>query len=69
MRSKTAFTARVAVAFAMLLLTPLAFKAGEGIERNVVCSEEQNGPECKREIDSVCTAGSQPVMNWYTKIR
>jgi hypothetical protein len=65
MRSRTAFITRVAMAFAMLLLTPLAFKAGEGVERNS-CSAQADGPTCAREIDSVCTAGSTPVMNWYT---
>jgi hypothetical protein len=68
MRSKTAFTARVALAFAMLLLTPLAFKSGEGVQPNTACSEEeQSGPTCAREIDSLCTAGSKPVINWYTR--
>lgn len=69
MRSKTAFTARVVMAFAMLLLTPLAFQGGEGLERNLACSRSQDGPTCAPEIDSVCTAGSQPAMNWYTRPR
>ena len=67
MRQRKAFATRVAMAFAMLLLTPLAFTGGVGIERNLACSEEQDGPSCAPEIDSVCTAGSKPVMNYYTK--
>lgn len=66
MRSRKALTARVAMVLAMLLLTPLAFKSGEGIEPNLACSREHNNPNCQREIDSVCTAGGAPIMNYYT---
>ena len=69
MRSKKAFASRVALAFAMLLLTPIAFKAGDGVQRNTACSAEEEGPTCAREIDSLCTAGSKPVLHWYTRAR
>lgn len=68
MLSRKPIAARVAIAFALLLLTPLTFQTGEGIERNMACSEQHQGPTCAREIDSVCTAGSKPVMHWYTKV-
>lgn len=69
MRSKTAFTTRAALAFAMLLFTPFAFTAGDGVQRNTACSAEEEGPTCAREMDSVCTAGSKPVLDWYTRAR
>jgi hypothetical protein len=50
---------------ALLLLTPITFTSAGGLEDNLACSAEKDGG-CAREIDSVCTAGSKPVMNWYT---
>ena len=61
----TKLFARSAVVLALLLLTPLTFSAQEGVQENQVCSKDQ--PECQREIDSVCTAGPKPVLNYYTK--
>ncbi len=57
---------RSAAVCALLLLTPVTLTSEGGLEDNLACSEEQ-APECVREIDSVCTAGPKPVMNWYTK--
>ena len=56
---------RSAMVCALLLLTPITFTSAGGLEDNLACSEEQDGG-CAREIDSVCTSGSKPVMNWYT---
>jgi hypothetical protein len=56
---------RSAVVLALLLLTPLTFSAEDGVHENQVCSKDQ--PDCQREIDSVCTAGPKPVLNYYTK--
>ena len=58
---------RSALVCAFLVFTPMTFSSEGGLEDNLACSEEQSGPSCAREIDSVCTAGSEPVMNWYTK--
>lgn len=49
----------------LLVLTPLTFTAEGGIQDNQACSRER--PDCLPEIDSVCTAGSDPIMNYYTK--
>ncbi|MGB5301821.1 MAG: hypothetical protein WBP17_01580 [Gemmatimonadota bacterium] len=57
---------RSAVVFGLLVLTPVTFSADGGIQDNQACSREKD-PDCVREIDSVCTAGSQPVLNYYTK--
>lgn len=57
---------RSAVVLGLLVLTPVTFSADGGIQDNQACSREKD-PDCVREIDSVCTAGSEPVMNYYTK--
>ena len=57
---------RSAVVLGLLVLTPVTFSADGGIQDNQACSREKD-PDCVREIDSVCTAGSQPIMNYYTK--
>jgi hypothetical protein len=57
---------RTAVVCGLLVLTPVTFSAGEGIQDNQACSKEKQA-DCVREIDSVCTAGSAPVLNYYTK--
>ena len=57
---------RSAVVFCLLVLTPVTFSADGGIQDNQACSREKD-PDCVREIDSVCTAGTQPVLNYYTK--
>ena len=57
---------RSAVVFGLLVLTPVTFSADGGIQDNRACSREKD-PDCVREIDSVCTAGTQPVLNYYTK--
>ena len=57
---------RSAVIFGLLVLTPVTFSADGGIQDNQACSREKD-PDCVREIDSVCTAGTQPVLNYYTK--
>ena len=57
---------RSAVVFGLLVLTPLTFSPAGGIQDNEVCSREKD-PDCVREIDSVCTAGSTPVLHYYTK--
>jgi hypothetical protein len=57
---------RSAVVLGLLVLTPVTFSAEEGIQDNQACSREQE-PDCVREIDSVCTAGSKPILNYYTK--
>ena len=57
---------RSAVVFGLLVLTPVTFSADGGIQDNQACSREKD-PDCVREIDSVCTAGTQPVLNYYTK--
>jgi hypothetical protein len=56
---------RSALVCALFVLTPLTFTAEGGVDENLACSREQT-PDCKRQIDSVCTAGSKPVMNYYT---
>jgi hypothetical protein len=56
---------RSAIVFSLLLLTPVTFSGDRGFEDNLACSREEQ-PNCKREIDSVCTAGSVPVWNYYT---
>jgi hypothetical protein len=56
---------RSAIVCALLVLTPLTFTAEGGVDDNLACSEEQK-PDCKRQIDSVCTAGSKPAMHYYT---
>ena len=57
---------RSAIVFGLLVLTPLTFSPAGGIQDNEVCSTEKD-PNCVREIDSVCTAGSHPVLHYYTK--
>jgi hypothetical protein len=57
---------RSAVVLGLLVLTPVTFSAEGGIEDNQACSREKD-PDCVREIDSVCTAGSEPVLNYYRK--
>jgi hypothetical protein len=57
---------RSAVVFGLLMLTPVTFSADGGIQDNQACSAEQD-PDCVREIDSVCTAGSKPLIHHYTK--
>jgi len=57
---------RSAVVFGLLVLTPLTFSAEGGIQDNEVCSRDKD-PNCVREIDSVCTAASPPIMHYYTK--
>jgi hypothetical protein len=56
---------RSALVCTLFVLTPLTFTAEGGVDENLACSEEQK-PDCKRQIDSVCTAGSKPTMNYYT---
>ena len=62
------FVTRSALVCSLLLFTPLTFSPAGGLEDNLACSEEQQGQTCAREIDSVCTAGEKPVLNWYTKV-
>jgi hypothetical protein len=57
---------RSAVILGLLVLTPVTFSADGGIQDNQACSREKD-PDCIREIDSVCTAGSKPILNYYTK--
>ena len=57
---------RSAIVFSLLVLTPVTFSGDGGFEDNLACSSEKK-PNCYREIDSVCTAGSAPVWNYYTK--
>ncbi|MCL7960309.1 MAG: hypothetical protein M8861_08970 [marine benthic group bacterium] len=57
---------RSAVILGLLVLTPVTFSADGGIQDNQACSREKD-PDCIREIDSVCTAGSTPILNYYTK--
>jgi len=57
---------RSAVVLGLLVLTPVTFSADGGIQDNQACSREKE-PNCVREIDSVCTAGTKPIMNYYTK--
>ena len=57
---------RSAVILGLLVLTPVTFSADGGIKDNQACSREKD-PDCIREIDSVCTAGSKPILNYYTK--
>jgi hypothetical protein len=57
---------RSAVVLGLLVLTPVTFSADGGIQDNQACSREKE-PDCIREIDSVCTAGSKPILNYYTK--
>jgi hypothetical protein len=66
MRSKKEFTVRTAICFGLLLMTPLAFADSGGLEPNLACSRAKTD-NCAREIDSVCTAGSRPTWNYYTK--
>jgi len=56
---------RSALVCTLLVLTPLTFTAEGGLQDNQACSKAK--PDCLPEIDSVCTAGSSPVMNYYTK--
>jgi hypothetical protein len=56
---------RSALVCSLLVLTPLTFTAEEGLQDNQACSRQR--PDCLPEIDSVCTAGSDPIMNYYTK--
>jgi hypothetical protein len=65
MRPIKLFT-RSAADLALLVLTPVTFSAEGGIQDNEVCSKEKV-PDCVREIDAVCTAGSKPMINYYTK--
>jgi hypothetical protein len=65
MRPIKLFT-RSAAVLALLVLTPVTFSVGGGIQDNEVCSKEKE-PDCVREIDAVCTAGSKPMINYYTK--
>jgi hypothetical protein len=65
MRPIKLFT-RSAAVLALLVLTPVTFSAQGGIQDNEVCSKEKE-PDCVREIDAVCTAGSKPMINYYTK--
>ena len=57
---------RSAVILGLLVLTPVTYSADGGIQDNQACSREKD-PDCIREIDSVCTAGSKPILNYYTK--
>ena len=57
---------RSAVVLGLLVLTPVTFSAEEGIQDNQACSREKE-PDCVREIDSLCTAGSEPILNYYRK--
>ena len=57
---------RTAVVCGLLVLTPVTFSAEGGIQDNQACSREKS-PNCLPEIDSVCTAGSSPLLNYYTK--
>ncbi len=57
---------RAAIVFGLLLLTPVTFSGDGGFEDNLACSAEKKA-NCVREIDSVCTAGSAPAWNYYTK--
>ncbi len=58
---------RSAVVLGLLVLTPVTFSAEDGIQDSQLCSKEKEA-DCIREIDSVCTAGSHPIMNYYTKV-
>ncbi len=55
---------RSAAVLGLLVLTPVTFSAEGGIQDNQACSKGKV-PDCVREIDSVCTAGSQPLLNYY----
>jgi len=56
---------RSAIVLSLLVLTPVTFSGDGGFEDNLACSSGKK-PNCQREIDSVCTAGSSPVWNYYT---
>jgi len=58
---------RSAVVCSLFMLTPLTFTTEGGLQDNQACSKSKQRPDCLPEIDSVCTAGSAPVMNYYTK--
>lgn len=54
------------VALAVLLaLTPIRIDPVQGVQEKTVCSKEH--PGCMPEIDSLCTAGEKPVMNYYNR--
>ncbi|MDP2469833.1 MAG: hypothetical protein Q8W46_03155 [Candidatus Palauibacterales bacterium] len=57
---------RSAVVCGLLVLTPITFTSEGGIQDNLACSAGKK-IDCVREIDSVCTAGDEPVLNYYTK--
>jgi hypothetical protein len=50
---------------AMLVFTPVGYRSAEGLHRNRACSAEHAG--CTPEFDSICTAGGEPVMNFYNR--
>jgi len=60
------FVSRSALVCGLFVLTPVTFSPDGGVRDNLACSEEKK-PDCEREIDAVCTAGSKPMMNYYTK--
>jgi len=56
---------RTALLLILFVLTPLTLSRSRGVEQSEVCSAER--PGCVQEIDSVCTAGGKPVINYYNK--
>jgi hypothetical protein len=65
MTRQPTFVIRTTIVLAMLLLTPLAFRGGGELDRNLACSA-QDDPACFREMDSVCTLG-EPSWNYYAR--
>ena len=61
----TKLVTRSALVCTLLVLTPLTFTARGGLQDNQACSRQR--ADCLPEVDSVCTAGSDPTMNYYTK--
>lgn len=59
---------RSAILCSLMILTPVAFSSSDGLRRNTACSEGQQ-PDCVPEIDAVCTAGSMPLPNHYTRLQ
>lgn len=64
MRSVPWLVRAVALA-ALLTLTPFAYHPAGGLRANRACSAEH--PGCTPEIDSICTAGPRPVLNFYNR--
>lgn len=57
---------RATVVATLLVLTPVALGGDGLVGDNLACSKDKE-PDCVREIDAVCTAGSRPVINYYQK--